>query len=129
MCILFFSLSKVVFSQNIHQDFHAVTNSSACIHIVLTVLRKSNANNIAEYRDTSAIFKRYFSCNDISAIHCRAIVLTAAIYRRCIVELLAICRLSLAINRCSSRIYRFRLPDLSFTPPKPISFTRHIFTT
>ena len=47
---------------------------------------------IAEYRDISVIFERTFSWNDISAICHKAMVLTAARYRRYIVDLLANCR-------------------------------------
>ena len=73
--------------------------------------------NIVVYRDNreiSAISKRYFRWNDISAIYRGAIVLTIARYCRNIVEPLtnyrfpwAIYRLSLAIYRLNSAINRF----------------------
>ena len=68
----------------------------------------------SDNRETSAILERYFRWKDIWAIYRRAIVLTTAGYRRCIVELLTsyrfpgtIYRLSSAIYRLNSAIYRF----------------------
>ena len=65
--------------------------------------------NIVVYRDNreiSAISKRYFRWNDISAIYRGAIVLTTARYCRNIVEPLTNYRFPWAVYRLSSAVYR-----------------------